>query len=111
MFVSSLIYLVSKVNSTVTLPDGSSGVNVVSERISFSSINRGSPVALSIRAPLTVYSLSGTRCLYSTTSSRVNTSVAPTSFLPSMVAVVPSSGVLSFLTVISITSSSSETVA
>ena len=100
----------SKVKDIVTSPSDVSGVNVISEQTSLPSTRNALPVLLSIKIPFIIYFLPGIRCLYETTSSMVISPLTVNSFLPSIVAVVPSSGILSFSTVISIISLFSEIV-
>ena len=87
-----MIYLLSKVNETVTLPSLFSGVNITSLVTGFPLISKGLPVDLSIRVPTILYSLPTVRFLYSTISSIVISPLAVTSFLPFTFAVVLISG-------------------
>ena len=90
----------SKMNSTSMVPFGSAGVNVASEVTwvcsSPSPISRGSPVSLSIRTPVSLYSWPTVRPLYSTVSVMVICSAGTAVFSPSMVAVVPMVGLPKF---------------
>ena len=61
--VMPAITVVSISNSTLTEPDAESGVNFFEE-----AIPKGSPVFLSIRVPVNVYSLPGIRFVYVTLS-------------------------------------------
>ena len=84
----------SKVKVTLTVPLLFSAVKVVSAVTALPSTSRGSPVALSMSVPVTVYSLPGTRPSYETVSTTV-ASLSVTTFLsPSTpsTAVVPMVG-------------------
>ena len=63
-----LISDASNVNSMSTLPDSLFVINAFSAVTCFPSMNRGSPVVLSIRTPFRVYSCPIMRFLYSTAS-------------------------------------------
>ena len=85
--VPSSMARVSKVKATSTLPSAVSDVKVAEPVTGSPSISSGSPVSLTMSVPETVYSLPGSRPLYSTVSMTVVSSSVTTVLSPSTLSV------------------------